>query len=114
MRAQAEPDTLRTESSRSRTARVSTRLKIACSSPGNRQIREQHNPASSPEELPGYFDRRAFVIRYLKTPEELETLRAIYGSRLVVIAAYSSKDQRLEDLATKIASSRGRKNRKTW
>jgi cytidine deaminase len=76
--------------------------------------REQHNPASLPEELPGYFDRHAFVIRSLKTPEELETLRAIYGSRLVVIAAYSPKDQRLEDLATKIASSRGRKNRKTW
>lgn len=59
-------------------------------------------------------ERLAFILRSLKTPDELETLRAIYGPRLVVVAAYSPKDQRLEDLAAQIEKSRGDKDRATW
>jgi len=52
-------------------------------------------------------DRFAFIIRSLKTQEELATLRAVYGPRLVVIAAYSPKEERLKHLSTLIAASRG-------
>jgi cytidine deaminase len=76
--------------------------------------REQFSPPVGDDVQPGYLDRHAFVLRSLKTPDELETLRAIYGPRLVVIAAYSPEDQRLEHLATQIASSRGTKDRSTW
>ncbi|MGD0453843.1 MAG: hypothetical protein ABSB69_09605 [Solirubrobacteraceae bacterium] len=76
--------------------------------------REQISPPLADDAQPGYLDRHAFVLRSLKTPDELETLRAIYGPRLVVIAAYSPKDQRLEYLATQIEGSRGTKDRSTW
>jgi deoxycytidylate deaminase len=62
----------------------------------------------------GEAERLAFVLRSLKTPDELETLRAIYGPRLLVIAAYSPKDKRLEDLGAKIEKSRGDEDRKNW
>ena len=39
-------------------------------------------------------DRFAFLLRSLKTQEELETLRAVYGPRLIVLAAYSPKAAR--------------------
>lgn len=76
--------------------------------------REQLSPAAGEDAQPGYLDRHAFVLRSLKTPDELETLRAIYGPRLVVIAAYSPEDQRLEHLATQITASRGTKDRSKW
>ena len=62
-----------------------------------------HATSGSPRSL----DRHAFILRSLKTPDELETLRAVYGPRLIVMAAYSPKEERLEDLATQIAASRG-------
>lgn len=65
-------------------------------------------------ERPPNLDRHAFVIRSLKTPEELETLRAIYGPRLVVIAAYSPHDKRLAHLADAIEDSRESDNRESW
>lgn len=76
--------------------------------------REELSPPVEGEGQPGYLDRHAFVLRSLKTPDELDTLRAIYGPRLVVIAAYSPKDQRLQHLATQITGSRGTKDRSTW
>ncbi len=59
-------------------------------------------------------DRFAFILRSLKTQEELATLRAVYGPRLVVIAAYSPKEARIEHLATEIERSRGTKDRSKW
>lgn len=59
-------------------------------------------------------DRVAFVLRSLKTQDELTTLRAVYGPRLVVIAAYSPKEKRTEHLAHLIESSRGTKDRAKW
>jgi deoxycytidylate deaminase len=41
----------------------------------------------------------AFVIRQLKHPEEVSTLRRIYGDRLFVIALYSTYGERLRHLA---------------
>jgi cytidine deaminase len=76
--------------------------------------REQLSPPTGDDAQPGYLDRHAFVLRSLKTPDELETLRAIYGPRLIVIAAYSPKDQRLDHLATQITASRGTKDHSTW
>lgn len=76
--------------------------------------RQQLSPPTGDDAQPGYLDRHAFVLRSLKTPDELETLRAIYGPRLIVIAAYSPKDQRLDHLATQITASRGTKDHSTW
>ena len=59
-------------------------------------------------------DRVAFVLRSLKTRDELMTLRAVYGPRLVVMAAYSPKEERIAHLATQIAASRGTKHSKKW
>jgi deoxycytidylate deaminase len=66
------------------------------------------------EQLGPGLDRFAFVLRSLKTQEELETLRAAYGPRLVVIAAYSPKEERIKHLATQIAASRGTTNPANW
>jgi deoxycytidylate deaminase len=64
--------------------------------------------------LPPNLPRHAFILRSLKTPDELETLRAIYGPRLVVIAAYSPRDKRIEHLAQQIEDSRQSVDRATW
>jgi cytidine deaminase len=66
------------------------------------------------EDGPPNLDRHAFVIRSLKTPDELETLRAVYGPRLVVIAAFSPRDKRLEHLGNSIEDSRGSDQRESW
>jgi len=80
---------------------VATRAKLA--------LRMSKRP-----ELPEYLDRHAFIMRSLKTPDELEALRAIYGPRLIVIAAYSPKDKRVEFLENRIAASRGNDDQTTW
>ena len=65
-------------------------------------------------DLPPPLDRVAFVLRSLKTQDELATLRAVYGPRLVVIAAYSPKDERIAHLHAQIEDSRGTKDESTW
>ncbi len=50
--------------------------------------------------------RFAHVLNSLKRPEEVRILRRIYGPSLVVLAAYSPRERRLHDLATRIATSR--------
>jgi deoxycytidylate deaminase len=42
---------------------------------------------------------RAFVIRQLKHPEEVSTLRRIYGDRLFVLSLYSTYSERLSHLS---------------
>jgi len=66
------------------------------------------------EDKPPNLDRHAFVIRSLKTPDELETLRSVYGPRLMVIAAYSPRNVRLESLSRKIQDSRKSADQSTW
>jgi deoxycytidylate deaminase len=49
--------------------------------------------------------RTAYILRSLKTPEEVDTLRGIYGDSFILIAAFSNKDQRKQKLADRIAAS---------
>ena len=47
----------------------------------------------------------AHILNSLKRPEEVRTLRRIYGPSLVVLAAYAPRPRRLQDLARRIAES---------
>ncbi len=51
--------------------------------------------------------KRAFVLRSLKTPKEVETLREVYGDAFYLVAAYSPHYARRDHLARLIAESRG-------
>jgi len=53
--------------------------------------------------LPG----RAHIFRSLKRPEEVETLRSIYGSALVVVAAYAPPEARRDAISAEIAQKEG-------
>jgi deoxycytidylate deaminase len=59
-------------------------------------------------------ERHAWILRSLKTPAEVATLRAVYGPRFVLFAAYSSEKQRIKDLAAEIRLSRGNNKRSSW
>jgi cytidine deaminase len=50
--------------------------------------------------------RFAHILNSLKRPEEVKTLRRIYGPSLVILAAYAPRPRRLQDLARRIAESR--------
>lgn len=50
--------------------------------------------------------RTAYLLRGLKTPEEVETLRNTYGGGLLVISAFQSRIKRKTTLAERIAESR--------
>jgi cytidine deaminase len=50
--------------------------------------------------------RTAYVLRSLKRPEEVSTLKSLYGRNVFTIAAYSPKSKRSERLAIKIAKSK--------
>lgn len=52
-------------------------------------------------------ERTAFVIRSLKHPDEIQILRCIYGRAFNVISTYSPRQNRVEELASIIADSRG-------
>jgi len=49
--------------------------------------------------------RFAHILRSLKRPAEVQTLRRIYGPTFFVIAAHAPKAKRLQNVATKIAES---------
>jgi len=78
------------------------------------ELDETGGEKGTEDRLPQNLDRHAFILRSLKTPDELETLRAIYGPRLVVIAAYSPETMRLKHLAEQIEDSRKTSDRDTW
>ena len=56
-------------------------------------------------------ERRAFVIRSLKHPEEVGTLREVYGSHFYLIAAYTPRERRRDRLADKVAQDNPGKSR---
>lgn len=58
--------------------------------------------------------RRAWVLRQLKTPDEVQTLRDAYGSRFFLIAAYTPDDERAEWLEKAIIASRRSSDRSKW
>lgn len=66
------------------------------------------------QSLPANLDRHAFVLRSIKTQDELETLRAVYGRRFFLVAAYSPDDKREDYLANEIQRSRKTKDRSEW
>jgi cytidine deaminase len=49
--------------------------------------------------------RQAYILRSLKHPQEVDTLRRVYGNGFILIAAYSPRDTRLANLASRIAQS---------
>ena len=49
--------------------------------------------------------RTAYILRSLKRPEEVVTLRSIYSSSFILVSAYSRREDRVDNLAAKIASS---------
>lgn len=49
--------------------------------------------------------RFAFILKSLKTPEEVGTLRSVYGANFVAIAAYTSRKDRSTTLARRIGES---------
>ena len=49
----------------------------------------------------------AFLFRSLKHPKEVELLRAIYGSSLIVISIYDSEERRVQSLARRVERTRG-------
>src|SRR5712692_257226 len=50
--------------------------------------------------------RQVYILRSLKHPDEVSTLRKIYGPGFVLLAAYSPREMRLQNLARRIAESR--------
>jgi cytidine deaminase len=59
-------------------------------------------------ELP--LDNAAFVFNSLKRPEEVDTLRRLYGQSFFLIGAYSPRESRVRTLARRIADSREKQN----
>jgi cytidine deaminase len=59
---------------------------------------------SEDDEVPA--ERHCFIITSLKRAEEFETLRKLFGQRVLLISVYEPKDQRTENLCRKIASSK--------
>jgi deoxycytidylate deaminase len=51
--------------------------------------------------------RRAYLLRSLKHPAEVDTLRKVYGDAFFVIAAYSARERRIDTLAQVFAKSHG-------
>ncbi len=66
-------------------------------------IREQRLAAQGNERIP--IPRTAYVIRSLKTPAEVTTLREVYGKSFIALAAYAPKDTRKQFLRKRIADS---------
>ncbi len=74
-----------------------------------RTIREKKNESNSKikdlDRANTPLPRTAFILKSLKHPDEIETLRAVYGKACLIISAYSTRDERVEALAAKIAKS---------
>lgn len=51
--------------------------------------------------------KTAYVLRSLKHPEEVDTLRKVYGDAFFVISAYSARERRIETLSRAFAKSHG-------
>jgi hypothetical protein len=65
-----------------------------------RDIREQHSRDNRP------LNRHAYIFHSLKHPEEIRTLRRVYGSAFIAISVYSPRETRKKVLCERIARSR--------
>jgi deoxycytidylate deaminase len=61
--------------------------------------------ADNDAEVPA--ERHCFIISSLKRAEELDTLRRLFGQRLLLASVYEPRDSRVEHLCRTIAKSRG-------
>jgi deoxycytidylate deaminase len=66
------------------------------------------------EAFPDGLQRHAWILQSLKTRDEVTSLRAVYGPRFVLFAAYSPEEKRLYDLAERIRRSRGTNVEDEW
>lgn len=57
------------------------------------------------EELDGRYEYNAFILRSLKHPQEVETLRNVYGRGFFLISVYSPREARVTALADRISRS---------
>ena len=64
-----------------------------------RQVRSAAGSSDRP------ISRQAYLFRSLKRPEEVTALRRIYGSNLIVIAVHAAREQRIRNLAERLARS---------
>jgi cytidine deaminase len=78
------------------------------------EIRESHSEVVEendirdvipPEELP--LKQKAYIIRQLKRPEEVELLRRVYGKQFILISAYAPEDTRMRGIQERQRGSTG-------
>jgi deoxycytidylate deaminase len=83
---------------------------------GEHEPSEGDHSASAPDadDLPPALDRHCFIIRSLKHPDEVETLRTVLGPRFFLIAAYSPGTVREKQLRDSIADSYGDPETRCW
>jgi cytidine deaminase len=67
------------------------------------EIQRQRHERNGQEDKP--IARAAYLIRSLKTPEEVRKLREVYGGSCYIVATYASRDVQLDTLARQIAHS---------
>jgi deoxycytidylate deaminase len=93
-----------TELRQDNTPDVCARMAIAAV----RRIRRGRNEGNPQHQRPESVDLKnvAYIFRSLKTSEEVETLRVIYGQAFNLISIYSSEDDRRENLAKRISNSK--------
>ena len=68
------------------------------------EIRAAREAITNDKEIPA--PRKAYIIHSLKRPEEVKTLRRIYGRAFHLIAAFAGRDVRVTTFAARIAKSR--------
>ncbi|HXT66502.1 MAG TPA: anti-phage dCTP deaminase [Nitrospiraceae bacterium] len=69
-------------------------------------IREQHRKSYSSKRLPKQpIPRCAYILKSLKHPAEVDTLRRVYGPNFYLISAYTPRDIRVQNLVARIAAS---------
>ena len=72
------------------------------------------SPSDRENALPGGIERHAYILRSLKTQDEVDTLRTVYGSRFVLIGIYAPDEIREEYLRGQIRKSRNNNDESTW
>jgi cytidine deaminase len=78
------------------------------------KIRRDQTEETDDDDNPAPLNRHAFVLNSLKHPDEVATLRSIFGPRFFLIGAYSPREARRQALTEKIADSRGDPTQANW
>jgi deoxycytidylate deaminase len=69
------------------------------------RIRSEENAKEGKDKFRGR-EKTAYILNSLKTPDEIETLRAIYGRAFYLISSHSCRENRIVNLAKKISKSK--------